>query len=361
MRPPGSGIMMRRNDAIHLGLMLSAFAAAYLVPFELLLLAYVVLGPAHYFTEISWLHDRSYFLPHRGIALGLALIALAAALIDNASWFGFAMWGALAVCAMLAATTSAAEGTLVFMVALALAALMASSGQSLAVVGILIPTLIHVSLFTLVFMTLGAIKAKSRVQGALVIVYLVAIAVILLAPPTAEIRIASFAKAAQDYFGNVGPALSRLFGIRGLTLDTRLTSLLAFVYSYHYLNWFIKADVIRWADIPRSRLFDGDRGKRGVDGAVFLRLRLRLHLPAGAESRSHPAGISARQHGAAAARRCDRRRAAQLTRYSGAALSPCELDSFEANEAATITTAMNAITMVQIALISGFTPSRTSE
>ena len=47
--------------------------------------------------------------------------------------------------------------------------------------------------------------------------------------------------------------------------------------------------------------------------------------------------------------------------YSGAALSPCELDSFEASEAITITTAMNAITMVQIALISGFTPSRTSE
>ena len=47
--------------------------------------------------------------------------------------------------------------------------------------------------------------------------------------------------------------------------------------------------------------------------------------------------------------------------YSGAALSPCELDSFEANEAITMITAISAITMVQIALISGFTPSRTSE
>ena len=47
--------------------------------------------------------------------------------------------------------------------------------------------------------------------------------------------------------------------------------------------------------------------------------------------------------------------------YSGAALSPCELDSFEASEAITITTAISAITMVQIALISGFTPNRTSE
>ena len=35
---------------------------------------------------------------------------------------------------------------------------------------------------------------------------------------------------------------------------TEVTNLLAFVYTYHYLNWFIKADVIRWAEIPRPRL-----------------------------------------------------------------------------------------------------------
>jgi hypothetical protein len=245
---------MRNNDAIHLGLMLLALAASYLVPFELLLLAYVVLGPAHYFTEISWLHDRSYYLPHRGIAAALAIVAVVAALIDNASWFGFAMWGALVGCAMLAATNSAIQSMLLFMVAIALSAIMYSSGSSLAVIGILIPTLIHVSLFTLAFMILGAYRAGSRVQAALVVVYLVAIATILLLPPTAEVRIASFARVGQDYFGNVGPALSRLFGVPGLVLDTRLTSLLAFVYTYHYLNWFIKADVIRWTAVPKARL-----------------------------------------------------------------------------------------------------------
>ena len=179
---------------------------------------------------------------------------MVAALIDNASWFGFAMWGALIVCAMLAATSSAIESMLLFMVAIALSAIMYSSGSSLAVIGILIPTLIHVSLFTLIFMVLGAYRSGSRVQAALVVIYLLAIAAILLLPPTAEIRIASFARVGQDYFGNVGPALGRLFGIPGLVLDTRLTSLLAFVYTYHYLNWFIKADVIRWAEVPKARL-----------------------------------------------------------------------------------------------------------
>jgi hypothetical protein len=46
--------------------------------------------------------------------------------------------------------------------------------------------------------------------------------------------------------------------------------------------------------------------------------------------------------------------------YSGAALSPRALVSFETSEATTITTAIKPITSVQMALISGFTPSRTS-
>jgi hypothetical protein len=246
---------MRATDAVHLGLMLSAIAVTYLVPFELLLLSYVVLGPAHYFTEISWLHDRKYFLPHRSVPLGLAFVAVIAALIDNASWFGFVMWSAFVVCALFAtAAASAVQGSILFIIAAGLTAVMFANGSSLAVLGILLPTLIHVSLFTLVFMTLGAYRSGSRAQALLIVVYLTAIGLILVMPPSASMQIPAFAKAGQEYFGNVAPALGRLFGIADLRLDTRLTSLLAFVYTYHYLNWFIKADVIRWADIPRARL-----------------------------------------------------------------------------------------------------------
>lgn len=47
--------------------------------------------------------------------------------------------------------------------------------------------------------------------------------------------------------------------------------------------------------------------------------------------------------------------------YSGAALSPRAVVSLVTNDAATITTVINPSTSVQMALISGFTPSRTSE
>ena len=246
--------MHRATDAIHLGLMLAALGITYLVPFELLLLSYVVLGPAHYFTEISWLHDRKYFLPHRGVPIVLAAVAVIAALVDNASWFGFVMWGAFVVCALLVAATTALQGTALIMVAIWLTIVMAMNGSSLAVLGILLPTLIHVSLFTLVFMALGAYRSGQKVQWLLIAIYLAAVALILIVPPTAASIVPSFAKAAHDYFANVGPALGRLFQIPGVVLDTRLVSLLAFVYTYHYLNWFIKAEVIRWADISRGRL-----------------------------------------------------------------------------------------------------------
>jgi hypothetical protein len=180
-------------------------------------------------------------------------VAAVAALIGNASWFGFTIWMAFVTCALLT-TTTAAQSAILTIVALGVTAIMAVNGSSLAVLGILLPTLIHVSLFTLVFMTLGAYRSGSKVQVILVIVYLITIGIILLVPPSAATQIPAFAKAGQEYFGNVGPALGRLFGIANLRLDTRLTSLLAFVYTYHYLNWFIKADVIRWTEIPRLRL-----------------------------------------------------------------------------------------------------------
>jgi len=139
-------------------------------------------------------------------------------------------------------------------VAVGLTMVMYSTGAPLIVLGVLLPTLIHVSLLTPVFMTLGAYRSGSKAQALLIVVYLAAVAAILLVPPSARTIVPTFGQAAREYFGNVAPALGSVLGIPDLTLDTRFTSLLAFIYSYHYLNWFIKADVIRWADIPRSRL-----------------------------------------------------------------------------------------------------------
>src|SRR5665647_2681294 len=140
-----------RTDAAHMTLMLAALGLAYLMPFELVLLSYVILGPAHYLTEISWLHDRSYFLPHRGVALALIVTALAVSFVENAFWFGVVVWIALIACAILAGARTALQAMILMIVAIGATIYLYSHGPGFAIVGVL-PTLIHVSLFTLVFM-----------------------------------------------------------------------------------------------------------------------------------------------------------------------------------------------------------------
>src|SRR5690606_38582002 len=52
-------------DGINIGLMIISLILAYILPFELLLVSYAVLGTLHYLTEISWLHQKKYFIPIR--------------------------------------------------------------------------------------------------------------------------------------------------------------------------------------------------------------------------------------------------------------------------------------------------------
>jgi hypothetical protein len=52
------------NDQINyanIGLMLLSAVLAFILPFELFLFSYAVLGPLHYLTEIGWLHKKNYF------------------------------------------------------------------------------------------------------------------------------------------------------------------------------------------------------------------------------------------------------------------------------------------------------------
>ena len=95
----------------------------------------------------------------------------------------------------------------------------------------------------------------------------------------------------------MAPALSRLFGVPGLSLDNRLISLLAFIYTYHYLNWFIKAEVIRWADISRGRLAivavsDTGVGMNPTDAERIFEPFVRLDAARGSEVVGAGLGLS---------------------------------------------------------------------
>jgi len=138
--------------------------------------------------------------------------------------------------------------------AAAITAVMAAAGVPFVLAAILLPTFVHVCVFTLIFMVMGALRAQSAMQLGIVAVYLTGIALILAVPPSTQTVIPALARIGAENFGGVAVALGRLAGVPDLQFGGRITGLLSFVYTYHYLNWFIKADVIKWTAIPRGRL-----------------------------------------------------------------------------------------------------------
>src|SRR4030095_13840648 len=72
-----------------MGLMLGSAALACALPFEVFLAAYAILGPLHYLTQISWLHDRGYFTTGRWDWIPLALLGLVALEASYGRWVGF--------------------------------------------------------------------------------------------------------------------------------------------------------------------------------------------------------------------------------------------------------------------------------
>ena len=117
-----------------------------------------------------------------------------------------------------------------------------------------VPTLIHTYFFTLAFMSFGTIKSKSR-PGLVSIMLLLIMPFLLIAAPDPAPRMAWFGVSfiQESGFDTMRLYLGQLSG--GILGDPRTYQvILAFTYTYHYLNWFSKTGIIRWHDVSLSRL-----------------------------------------------------------------------------------------------------------
>ncbi len=55
-------VFLKNNlDNINSILIIIAFGLSIILPFELFLFAYAVLGPIHYLSEIAWLEKKNFF------------------------------------------------------------------------------------------------------------------------------------------------------------------------------------------------------------------------------------------------------------------------------------------------------------
>ena len=68
---------------VNIGLMIISLIASYILPFEVFLFSYAVLGPLHYLTEISWLEKKNYFIKSKS---DIWIFVILVSLITIASW-----------------------------------------------------------------------------------------------------------------------------------------------------------------------------------------------------------------------------------------------------------------------------------
>ncbi len=260
---------------LNAGLMIVACLAAFPFPFELFLLSYTVLGPLHYFTEISWLHDRNYFTRSRGaerywlILVGAALLVLLYGIVaDRLGWPVILKWEVamvyLVLAAALAATviaSRAAVAGLAFATAVALIAFSRSSAYY--IVSLFLITIIHVFVFTAAFVLYGALKSRSR-SGilSLGVFVLCAASFFVYVPESSDYRVSEMIRRTYASFQLLNAhLLSLLHSGRRVSLREIYEStgglavmrLIAFAYTYHYLNWFSKTSIIKWHDVSKRR------------------------------------------------------------------------------------------------------------
>ncbi len=251
-------------------------------PFHLFLFSFAVLGPLHYFTEIPWLRGKSYFTFGRYdflVLIGLAcLIGVAHYLAlrpgADVKWltlmvgnlFYVAFFGALAMTML----KSWRYKMLALVLAVGSAVLLSRASGYVMLFADLLPTIIHVYVFTACFILYGALKNRSRSgMASLAVFALCTLLIFAVTPePDGAADLSPYIRTSYMSFSGLNFDLMNLLTMEKTSTQTPELSrilftssagivvmrLIAFSYTYHYLNWFSKTSIIKWHKVPQRAL-----------------------------------------------------------------------------------------------------------
>ncbi|MCB0695932.1 MAG: hypothetical protein KDC07_01125 [Chitinophagaceae bacterium] len=263
-----------RIDIINIGLMILSACVAVVLPFELFLFVYAVLGPLHYLTEISWLHDKNYFTKGSYDAVWLLIIGAVLTVVffrqplelEFPDMFDANLIFIALLSALIFVTVKNPLYKIGGIIILVFASQVAHNFNYFLTV--FIPTLIHVYVFTALFMLYGATKSKSRF-GYLSVAVMFIIPILLfklfpgqefISPASRTMEVYTPFKIVNfvwfrtiDFVPNPGSAEGWNDLIFHSTKGIVLMRFIAFAYTYHYLNWFSKTRVIQWHKVPKLR------------------------------------------------------------------------------------------------------------
>lgn len=257
-------------DILNIFLMLLSGIFAFVFPFQTFLFVYAFLGPLHYLTEINWLQQRNFFLkdPSKIYFLLVPIIFIGSIVYIPALVFFKPIIPFLIFFTFIISIFNSTEKeTLLtnwkFMISIGVGiiATFYSKNHFITIFSILLPTLIHVFIFTGIFIVSGWLKTKKKWAKIAFLMY-VSISLCLIVfnrNPTyftddiqniyhsfEKLNVAVFSIFNKDVLANQDIYFSK-FGIK-------LMQFIAFAYTYHYLNWFSKTSVIQWHKTSKLKL-----------------------------------------------------------------------------------------------------------
>jgi hypothetical protein len=254
-------------ERVNSALMVVACIAAFVAPFHVFLAAYAILGPLHYLTQISWMHDRHYFTPRPAarrwwlVLVGAAMIVLLYGYVSNDLLrrpvkptleiaMVYLVFATAAILLFVRHAVNAVALTLAVTAGLALF----SNARAYALLAYFIITIVHVLIFTAAFVLYGALKRRSGPALLSLGVFLACIASFFLVHTPPALPASARIREVYGFFAPLNEQLIALFGFDGGVYDAvAVMRLVAFAYTYHYLNWFSKTSVIRWHQVTRRR------------------------------------------------------------------------------------------------------------
>jgi hypothetical protein len=263
-------------DNINSFLVVFSFALAIIIPFELFLFAYAILGPIHYLSQIAWLEKKNFFLNNlnrRNFFVAMSTfvailffikfysdnflkIELSEKYINNfISTFIFIIFCSAGV---LVFQKSYVKIFFLFWGIIFIALILQYVFFYEIIFNILLVTVIHVWFFTAIFMLNGTIASKSKHGLITFVIFLLCSSAFFFIENTHyEISNFVFNILNLKNFTTLNSVISDLFSLKQrnyLGGNNSVQSFIAFAYTYHYLNWFFKAEIIKWHKISRLKI-----------------------------------------------------------------------------------------------------------
>ncbi|MFC6267784.1 hypothetical protein [Frigoriflavimonas asaccharolytica] len=266
-------------EKFNIGIVLFSFSIAFLFPFELFLFSYAFLGPIHYLTEINWLHQKKFFAETNfkwtSIFVVFTVFITASVVLNQIPSYTYYIkdffyldYAILSISALLFSIgmLSLKKKTHLIFALISCIFIVILFRKLIPtgfyLIGVFLPTIIHVYIFTIAFMLYGSLKSKSSFGFiSLFMVILVPIVIILF--PIDKVNILTSSTFIDTYkdtnFTKVNQSISVLFRIRDFSLTSavgvKIQIFIAFAYTYHYLNWFLKTNIIGWKkSITKNKL-----------------------------------------------------------------------------------------------------------